>query len=214
MNPQAPSQEVPSEVDPVTFSILSSAFISLVDEMVGALQDACLSFVIYVGDVSGGLLNAGGELVAQGTRDVAVHVGALQPSTEAVIEDFGDEEGGLEEGDVFAFNDPYRGGTHLPDMTFISPIFWDGRLVAFTATKGHWSDVGGATPGSMNALAADIHAEGLVVPPLKVVSRGVIRHDVRNLIMANIRIPLNADGEECTAPTGGTAVRPYSVWGY
>ena len=133
--------------------------------------------------------------MAQGTRDVAVHVGALQPSTEAVIEDFGDKERGLEEGDVFAFNDPYRGGTHLPDMTFISPIFWDGRLVAFTATKGHWSDVGGATPGSMNALAADIHAEGLVIPPLKVVSRGVIRHDVRNLIMANIRIPLNATGD-------------------
>ena len=182
-------------VDPVTFSILSSAFVSLVDEMVGALQDACLSFVIYVGDVSGGLLNAKGELVAQGTRDVAVHVGALQPSTQAVIEDFGDLEGGIEEGDVYAFNEPYRGGTHLPDMTFISPIFWEGELIAFTATKGHWSDVGGATPGSMNALAADIHAEGLVIPPLKIVSRGVVRHDVRNLIMANIRVPVNAAGD-------------------
>ena len=72
---------------------------------------------------------------------------------------------------MFAFNEPYRGGTHLPDMTFISPIFWDGRLIAFTATKGHWSDVGGPTPGSMNALALDIYAEGLVIPPLKVVSR-------------------------------------------
>lgn len=195
MNPEAAHQEVTPDVDPVTFSILSSAFVSLVDEMVGALQDACLSFVIYVGDVSGGLLNTRGELVAQGTRDVAVHVGALQPSTQSVIEDFGEEEAGIEEGDVFAFNDPYRGGTHLPDMTFISPIFWDERLVAFTATKGHWSDVGGATPGSMNALAADIHAEGLVIPPLKVVSRGVVRHDVRNLIMANIRIPLNATGD-------------------
>ena len=182
-------------IDPVTFSILSSAFISLVDEMVSALQDSCLSFVIYCGDVSGGLLNARGELVAQGTRDVAVHVGALQPSTQAVIEDFADVEGGIEEGDVYAFNTPYRGGTHLPDMTFISPIFWDGEVVAFTATKGHWSDVGGATPGSMNALAADIYAEGLIIPPLKVVSRGVVRHDVRNLIMANIRIPVNSTGD-------------------
>ncbi len=182
-------------VDPVTFSILSSAFVSLVDEMVGALQDACLSFVIYVGDVSGGLLNDRGELVAQGTRDVAVHVGALQPSTRAVLEDFADVEGGIEEADIYAFNEPYRGGTHLPDMTFISPIFWEGDLIAFTATKGHWSDVGGATPGSMNALAADIHAEGLVIPPLKIVSRGVVRHDVRNLIMANTRIPLNATGD-------------------
>ncbi|MCQ3803236.1 MAG: hydantoinase B/oxoprolinase family protein [bacterium] len=194
-NQQAAGPNPASEVDPVTFSILSSAFVSLVDEMVGALRDACLSFVIYCGDVSGGLLNARGELVAQGTRDVAVHVGALQPSTKAVIEDFGEVEQGIEEGDVFAFNEPYRGGTHLPDMTFISPIFWKDELIAFTATKGHWSDVGGATPGSMNALAADIYAEGLVIPPLKVVSRGVMRHDVRNLIMANIRIPVNSTGD-------------------
>lgn len=177
----------------MTFSILSSAFVNLVDEMVSALQHSCLSFVIYVGDVSGGLLNADGALVAQGTRDVAVHVGALQPSTESVLEDF--DVSDIEPGDVFAFNDPYRGGTHLPDMTFIAPVFWEDRLVAFTATKGHWSDVGGATPGSMNALAADIHAEGLVVPPLKIVSRGEVREDVLNLILSNIRIPVTARGD-------------------
>ena len=151
-------------VDPVTFSILSSAFVNLVDEMVSALQHSCMSFVIYVGDASGGLLNAQGELIAQGTRDVAVHIGALQPSTQSVLEDFDTES--IEPGDVFACNDPYRGGTHLPDMTFIAPIFWGDSLIAFAATKGHWSDVGGATPGSMNVLAADIHAEGLVVPCL------------------------------------------------
>ena len=195
MNADRHSPDLAGGVDPVTFSILSSAFISLVDEMVEALRDACLSFVIYCGDVSGGMLNARGELVAQGTRDVAVHVGALQPSTQSVIEDFADVEGGIEEGDVFAFNEPYRGGTHLPDMTFISPIFWEGQLIAFTATKGHWSDVGGPTPGSMNALALDIYAEGLVIPPLKVVSRRVIRHDVKNLIMANIRLPVNSTGD-------------------
>ena len=83
-------------VDHVTFSILSSALVSLVDEMIAALQQSCMSFVIFSGDVTGGLLNARGELVAQGTRDVAVHVGALQPSTQAVIEDFG--PAGFEEG--------------------------------------------------------------------------------------------------------------------
>ena len=182
-----------SEVDPVTFSILSSAFVNLVDEMVSALQHSCMSFVIYVGDASGGLLNAQGELIAQGTRDVAVHIGALQPSTQSVLEDFDAES--IEAGDVFAFNDPYRGGTHLPDMTFIAPIFWEGELIAFTATKGHWSDVGGPTPGSMNVLAADIYAEGLVVPPFKVVSRGEVRQDSLNLILANIRLPVTAKGD-------------------
>ena len=123
MSGDQPRPDLAQQVDPVTFSILSSAFVSLVDEMVEALRDSCLSFVIYCGDVSGGLMNARGELVAQGTRDVAVHVGALQPSTQSVIEDFVDVEEGIEEGDVYAFNEPYRGGTHLPDMTFISPIF-------------------------------------------------------------------------------------------
>lgn len=179
--------------DPVTFSILSSSLVNLVDEMVSSLQQSCMSFVIYVGDVSGGLLNAGGELVAQGTRDVAVHIGALQPSTQSVIEDF--EQEGMNPGDVFMFNDPYRGGTHLPDMTFVAPVFWEGELVAFTATKGHWSDVGGSTPGSMNALAPDIHAEGLMVPPLKLVDRGEIRSDVRNLVLSNLRIPVDVGAD-------------------
>ena len=88
MNGEVRGPESTHGVDPVTFSILSSAFVSLVDEMVEALRDSCLSFVIYCGDVSGGMLNARGELIAQGTRDVAVHVGALQPSTKSVIEDF------------------------------------------------------------------------------------------------------------------------------
>ena len=178
----------PDVLEAVTFSILSSSLVSLVDEMVGALTQSCMSFVIYVGDVTGGMLNADGALVAQGTRDVAVHVGALQPSTEAVLEDFGAEA--MAPGDVYVYNEPYRGGTHLPDVTFISPVFWDERLIAFTATKGHWSDIGGSTPGSMNALAEDIHQEGLVIPPLKLIDAGTWRRDVEKLILANLRLPV------------------------
>jgi N-methylhydantoinase B len=187
------SKRTVAPLDPVTFSILSSSFVSLVDEMVSRLQQSCMSFVIYVGDVSGGLLDAKGQLIAQGSRDVAVHVGALQPSTQAVIEDFGID--GLHPGDVFIFNDPYRGGTHLPDVTLISPIFWGNDLVAFTATKGHWSDVGGPVPGSMNIMAADIHGEGLLIPPLKLVDAGQLRMDVRNLILSNMRLPIQVEAD-------------------
>ena len=120
-------------VDPVTFSILSSAFVNLVDEMVSALQHSCMSFVIYVGDASGGLLNAQGELIAQGTRDVAVHIGALQPSTQSVLEDFDTES--IEPGDVFAFNDPYRGGTHLLNFLETTPALKREKMMGSFTSK-------------------------------------------------------------------------------
>ncbi len=182
-----------TKVDPVTFSIITSAYINLVDEMVNTVKRSCMSLAIFVGDFSGGMMNADGELVAMGTRDISVHVGAIQPSTQACIEDFGKEK--IYPGDVFVFNDPYRGGTHLPDMTFIRPVFWDGELVAFTATKGHWSDVGGSTPGSMNAMADEIYKEGLLVPPMKIYERGELRHDVEKLILSNLRLEEECGGD-------------------
>ena len=167
--------------------------VNLVDEMASTVQRSCLSFSIYVGDFSGGLLDDKGHLVAEGTRDVSVHVGALEPSTKAVIEDFPRDE--MKPGDVFMYNDPYRGGTHLPDMTFIKPVFWNGKIVAFTCTKGHWLDVGGSIPGSMDPLATEIYQEGQDVPPMKVIEEGQPRHDVINKLMSNIRVPLESGGD-------------------
>ena len=181
------------KLDAVTFSILSSALVNLVDEMVSTVQRSCLSFSIYVGDFSGGLMDADGNLVAEGTRDVSVHVGALDPSTKATIEDFPRDQ--MKPGDVFMYNDPYRGGTHLPDLTFIRPIFWEGEIVAFTVSKGHWLDVGGSIPGSMDPLATEIYQEGQDVPPMKVIEGGVPRKDVINKLMSNIRVPLESGGD-------------------
>ena len=182
-----------TRLDPVTFSILSSAFVALVDEMVSTVQRSCLSFSIYVGDFSGGLMDADGDLVAEGTRDISVHVGALQPSTKAILEDFPEDE--MKPGDVFMFNDPYRGGTHLPDMSFIRPIFWDGKRIGFTCQKGHWLDVGGSIPGSMDALATEIYQEGQDIVPAKIVEEGVPRHDVVNNLLSNIRVPVESAGD-------------------
>ena len=182
-----------TRLDPVTFSILSSAFVALVDEMVSTVQRSCLSFSIYVGDFSGSLMDADGDLVAEGTRDISVHVGALQPSTKAILEDFPEDE--MKPGDVFMFNDPYRGGTHLPDMSFIRPIFWDGRRIGFTCQKGHWLDVGGSIPGSMDALATEIYQEGQDIVPAKIVEEGVPRHDVVNNLLSNIRVPVESAGD-------------------
>ena len=179
-----------TQIDPVAFSIIASGFVNLVDEIVSSVRRSCMSLALWVGDFSGSIMNADGDLVSQGTRDLSAHVGVLQPCTKAVIEDFGKEN--LRPGDVYVYNDPYRGGTHLPDMTFIRPVFWDGRLIAFAVTKGHWSDVGGSTPGSMDAMADEIYKEGLFMPPVKLIDQGVLRKDVEKLILSNLRLE-----EEC-----------------
>ncbi len=181
------------KLDQVTFSILSSSLVNLVDEMVSTVQRSCLSFSIYVGDFSGGLMDRDGNLVAEGTRDVSVHVGALDPSTKSTIEDFPRDQ--MKPGDVFMYNDPYRGGTHLPDLTFIRPVFWEGEVVSFTVSKGHWLDVGGSTPGSMDSLATEIYQEGQDVPPTKIIDGGVPQQDVINNLMSNIRVPLESGGD-------------------
>ena len=185
--------EQQTKLDPVTFSILSGSLVALVDEIASSVQRSCLSFSIYVGDFSGGLMDASGNLVAEGTRDSSVQVGVLQPTTKAVIEDFPRDQ--MKPGDVFMYNDPYRGGTHLPDLTFIRPVFWDGEVIAFTCTKGHWLDVGGSIPGSMDPLATEIYQEGQDIPPMKVIEEGEPRKDVINKLMSNIRVPLESGGD-------------------
>ncbi len=100
----------------------------------------------------------------------------------------------FEEGDLVILNDPYRGGTHLPDITCISPVFVGGRLAFFAANRAHHSDVGGMTPGSM-PLATEIFQEGLIIPPLKLVPRGRLNEDVLNLILANVRTPDERRGD-------------------
>ncbi len=182
-----------TRLDPVTFSILSSAFVNLVDEMVSTVRRSCLSFAIFNGDFSGGMMDTEGKLVAQGTRDVSVHVGTLEPSTKSIIEDFPTER--MNPGDVFMYNDPFRGGTHLPDLTFFKPIFWEGKVVGFACVKGHWLDVGGNTPGSMDPFATEIYQEGQDVPPVKIIEEGKPRRDVINKLMSNIRVPLESSGD-------------------
>ena len=104
----------------------------------------CHSFVIYSRDFSCALCDANGDTVMQGSQDIAVHVGTLHLKAKAVLEDFGDD---IHEGDVFAVNDPYRGGTHFPDVSSSSgPLFADGEMIALAQANGHWADVGGIGP--------------------------------------------------------------------
>ncbi|WP_237232996.1 hydantoinase B/oxoprolinase family protein [Rothia nasisuis] len=179
-------------LDPVTFEVLKNAFATSVDLMSEQILRTCYSFVIYSRDFSSALCDADGNTVMQGSGDIAVHVGTLHFQAKAVIEQFGSD---IHEGDVFAVNDPYRGGTHFNDVSFIRPIFSEDRLIAFAQNKGHWADIGGKVPGSFDVSASEHFGEGLRITPVRVFSQGVFLHDVAQLLVANTRAPEQALGD-------------------
>lgn len=209
MAPQTQSQS-PSHttLDPVTFEVLKNSFVTLVDEMAEQILRTCHSFVIYARDFSCALCDAEGNTIMQGSQDIAVHVGTLHLKAKAVLEDFA---GDIHEGDVFAVNDPYRGGTHFSDVSIIRPIFADGELIAMAQANGHWADMGGATPGSFDVTATDHFGEGVRIPPLRIVDRGVIRHDVIGLVAHNTRAPGDIVGD-CHAQVEATRIAEQEVF--
>lgn len=195
-------------LDPVTFEVLKNSFVTVVDEMAEQILRTCHSFVIYARDFSCALCDHEGNTIMQGSQDIAVHVGTLHLKAKAVLEDF---EGDINEGDVFAVNDPYRGGTHFPDVSLIRPIFADGEMIAMAQANGHWADMGGGTPGSFDVAATDQFAEGLRIPPIRVVDRGVVRDDVIELIASNTRAPGDIVGD-CHAQIEATRVAEQEIF--
>ncbi len=129
-------------VDRFTIEVLRNSFASIVDEMGVMLMRCAMSPVITQGrDFSGAVLTADGELVMQGALVLPGHVGTMPFTVQAILEDFG---GDIQPGDVFTTNDPHRGGTHLPDIRMVKPIFDGDQLIAFLINCGHFTDVGGA----------------------------------------------------------------------
>ncbi|ACP32234.1 hydantoinase B/oxoprolinase family protein [Corynebacterium aurimucosum] len=186
--PQKPSPSSSSRrtLDPVTFEVLKNAFATSVNLMSEQILRTCYSFVIYSRDFSSALCDAEGNTVMQGDQDIAVHVGTLHFQCQAVLEEFGDD---IHEGDVFAINDPYQGGTHMNDVSFLRPIFYEGTLLAFAQNKGHWADAGGSVPGSFDVSATNYYTEGLRITPVRVWSKGVFLKDVAKLLAGNTRSP-------------------------
>ena len=128
--------------------LIRESLVAVVDEMRANVIHSSYSSIIYEGhDFSCALVTGDGRLVAQGVDDNPIHNFAVPYSTAEVVRAFG---GDIHEGDVFLHNDPYTGGTHLNDVLMLYPVFHGGRLAAFTATRCHWGDVGGMTPGSLS----------------------------------------------------------------
>jgi len=179
-------------LDPVTFEVLRNAFISAVDQMGEQVIRTCHSFVIFNRDYSSAICDANGDTIAQGTHDLAAHVGTLHYTCKAIIEAFKDD---MHPGDVYMVNDPYLGGTHFPDVRVIRPIFCDGEIIAYSQANGHWADIGGSVPGSLDVGAKQHFGEGLRIPPLRIWDKGCYRNDVGELIASNTRVPGDVIGD-------------------
>lgn len=173
-------------IDPITLEVVRNRLDAIAQEMQDALVRSAYSNIIKEGhDCSAALFDASGEVVAQATA-LPAQLGVLPTAVRTIIGRFGETAA---EGDVFALNDPYDGGTHLPDIALVAPVLHDGEVVAFAACIAHHQDIGGKTPGSLPTDATDIFQEGLRIPPLKLYAAGV-RDDIAHaFIERNVRIP-------------------------
>lgn len=182
-----------TEVDPTALAIFNALFSSVAEEMGVTLGRTAHSPNIKERrDYSCALFDARGRLVAQAAH-IPVHLGAMPMAVQAVL-----PLAPFAPGDVVILNDPYLGGTHLPDITLVSPVFRQNRprpaLVAFVASRAHHADVGGAAPGSM-PVASELYQEGIIIPPLRLASRGRRNREVLALILRNVRTPEERRGD-------------------
>jgi N-methylhydantoinase B len=170
-------------LDPVTLSVFVSSLAGIAEEMGAVLVRSSYSSNIKERrDCSCALFDGTGRMVAQ-AEHIPVHLGAMYDSVRAV------RERDPAPGDVFVLNDPYCGGTHLPDVTLVTPVSTAGEIVGYAVSRAHHSDVGGMTPGSMPSESRTIFQEGLVIPPVRLVRDDVLVEDVLELVVANVRTP-------------------------
>jgi N-methylhydantoinase B len=170
-------------IDPVSLSVFTSALSGIAEEMGAVLiRSSYSSNIKERRDCSCALFDADGRMVTQ-AEHIPVHLGAMHDSVAAV------RARGPQPGDVFIVNDPYSGGTHLPDITLVAPVDVAGEIVGYTVTRAHHSDVGGMTPGSMPPDSRTIYQEGVIIPPLRLVRAGAYADDLLELLLANVRTP-------------------------
>ena len=181
-----------AEGDAVTLSVVGNRLESIAIEMMDVMLRTALSQILNASrDFSTAILDSQCRLVAQG-EGIPVHVSALPVAGRAVLDYFGDS---IAPGDVFLLNDPYFGGSHLPDITAIRPVFVDGKLAFMTVNRAHHTDVGGGTHGGYNPSASEIFHEGLRIPPLRIYDGDTPRDDLLRMMAANVRYPQNFLGD-------------------
>lgn len=192
-----------SGFDPLALTVTSHLVAAIAEEMGTVLERGALSPNIRERrDASAAIFDARGRLIAQAAH-IPVHLGAMPESVRAV------RERNPRPGDVFLLNDPFAGGSHLPDLTMVEVIGDGGAIVGFAAVRAHHADVGGMSPGSMPQGATELVQEGIIVPPVRIGRAGVAEDDVLRLVLANVRTPderrgdLEAQRAACAAGRDG-----------
>src|ERR1044071_7494773 len=175
--------------DPTTLEIYRALFTSVAEEMGIALRRTAFSPNIKERrDYSCAVFDRLGQVIAQGDH-MPVHLGSMPMAVAAALSEIE-----IKPGDVVALNDPFAGGTHLPDVTLVMPVTIGKRILFYVANRAHHADIGGATPGSMG-LATDIYGEGIRIPPIRLVRGGALDRDTMRLLLAHLRGNAERRGE-------------------
>lgn len=183
-------------IDPVLLAILKGRLEQIADEMDATLfRSAFNPIIAEAHDASHGIYDAKtGDTLVQGKSGLPIFVGVMAFAVKAVIEKAA-KSGGPNDGDVWIFNDPYAGGTHLSDFRLVRPLFRNGEVFCYLASVGHWHDVGGNVPGNYNPVATESFQEGMLIPPVKLYDRGELRQDVIDILSSNSRLPNSLFGD-------------------
>ena len=188
--------------DPITLEVVRNKLDGIANEMQSTLVRSSFSPIVKEGlDASASLFTLEGETLAQATA-IPIHLATLIPVVRSVVEKY--PVGTMREGDIYIMNDPYHGGTHLPDIALVMPIFSRGRPIAFSAAMTHHQDVGGMSPGSVPTNATEIYQEGIRIPPLKYRDGDEVNQTLVDLLALNVRVPetfmgdLNAQVAACS----------------
>ena len=188
VNQVAVAAPVTRVVDPVTTEIVRNGVVAITEEMKAILMRTAYNMIIYEAqDFTVGLFDREGNTVSIGIG-LPMFIRGMSDTVKAMIAHFGEN---IDENDVLLTNDAYITGSHLNHMTFVAPIFDDGKIVAFSACMAHWVDIGGVLDG----MTTDIFAEGLQMPIVKFERKGVVNEDILAIIRMNVRVPTRAEGD-------------------
>jgi N-methylhydantoinase B len=176
-------------IDPITFEVVRGKLAAITDEQALTLKAVSGSPVVTEAtDFNNGLYLADGSIATMG-RQVLFHTGTMSVVIEHLLERFGARSGGIEDGDMFIVNDPYRGAVHQPDVSIMAPIFHDGEHVAWAGSCAYQLDVGGMSFGSWAVGATEVQQEAMLLPGVKLVRDGELQDDLWQMIMGMSRLP-------------------------
>ena len=177
-------------IDPVTLAVLKGRLEQIADEMDATLYRSAFNPIIAEAhDACHGLYDAAsGDTLVQGKSGLPIFVGVMAFAVRAAA-NAAASRGGMKDGDIWLFNDPYEGGTHANDFKLVRPFFRGGKLFCYLASAAHWHDVGGAVPGNYNPAATECWQEAVQIPPVRIQRDNILQEDVLAILKANTRLP-------------------------